>query len=131
MELGDKIRELRISKRWTLGKLGANIGLSIQAISQYERGKRQPSISILAKISDALGVELSELINESKKILPNDIYNQTNCNSEDTAIRHLKALIYYVSGYNNLPSEINNIILQEVCNTIKYELYKFKSDNEL
>lgn len=62
MSVGAKIRTLRKRKNLTLKALGSKVGLSEQAIGQYERGERKPSIEILASIAAALEVELSDIL---------------------------------------------------------------------
>lgn len=62
MSVGEKIRTLRKSKKLTLKALGSKVGLSEQAIGQYERGDRKPSIETLTNIATALEVDLSDIL---------------------------------------------------------------------
>lgn len=62
MNLGEQIRKLRKSKSLTMKDLGTLVGLSEQAIGNYERGDREPNIETLQKIADALNVSFSELV---------------------------------------------------------------------
>lgn len=59
--LGQKIREIRKSKKISSKELGDFVGVSEQAISQYERGLRNIPLENLIKISKALRVTISEL----------------------------------------------------------------------
>ena len=52
MNIGENIRNIRKKKNLTLKDLGNIINLSEQAIGQYERGERQPNISILNNESE-------------------------------------------------------------------------------
>lgn len=56
MDVGHKIKELRIMKSLTQKELGQRMGISQQQIAQYENGKLNPKIETLQKIADALEV---------------------------------------------------------------------------
>ena len=66
MNIGDKIRNARISKGMTQEELGKAIGVQKSAIAKYENG-RVVNIkrSVLKKLSDILGIAPSELIFEA------------------------------------------------------------------
>lgn len=68
MNIGENIRNIRKKKNLTLKDLGNIINLSEQAIGQYERGERQPNISILNKIAIALDVSIIDLIGDNLQI---------------------------------------------------------------
>lgn len=57
-----RIRELRIARGLTQEQLCERAGISIDAITRIESGSRTPTLSTLASIARALGVELSELV---------------------------------------------------------------------
>lgn len=59
--LGRKIRTLRKSKGWTQEELGASCSINYKYIGAIERGEENPSLSVLQKIAEGLGVEISEL----------------------------------------------------------------------
>lgn len=59
MNTGNKIRYERKKQGLSMKQLGKMIGLSEQAISQYERGVRKISFDTLKKISKALEVPIS------------------------------------------------------------------------
>lgn len=63
MNIGIKLRTIRKNNKLTLKQLGELVGLSEQAIGQYERGDRNPSIDILNKIAAALGITVNDLLN--------------------------------------------------------------------
>lgn len=62
--LGQKIRKYRKTKGLTMKELGEKLDLSEQAISQYERDKREPNIFVLKEISRVLQVSISDLLYE-------------------------------------------------------------------
>ena len=66
MNIGDKIRDARISQGMTQEELGRALGVQKSAIAKYESG-RVVNIkrSTLKKLSDILGIAPSELIFEA------------------------------------------------------------------
>lgn len=62
--IGENIRKIRKSKKMTMKELGEKIGVSEQAIGNYERGDREPTIDVLIKISDALEVSLFDILGD-------------------------------------------------------------------
>jgi XRE family transcriptional regulator, regulator of sulfur utilization len=59
--LGNRIRALRKSKKWTQEELGKKADTSYKFLGEIERGVQNPSFSILVKIANALGVPLYDL----------------------------------------------------------------------
>src|SRR5215213_8571182 len=59
--IGHNIRRLRDEKGWNQTELGFRAGASPSIISLIENGKRNPSTATLAKIAEALGVEVVDL----------------------------------------------------------------------
>lgn len=60
-ELGTIIRRRRTAGDLTLEDLANAAGLSVTYLGQTERGQRNPSVLVLWRIADALGVRLDEL----------------------------------------------------------------------
>lgn len=61
MNIGKNIRKIRKEKKISSRYIANYIGCSQQAILQYERGERTPSIDILNKIAEALDVQINQL----------------------------------------------------------------------
>lgn len=59
--LGQRIRTLRKSKNLTQEQLGGKAGINYKHLGAIERGDENPSLSVLDKIADGLGVEILEL----------------------------------------------------------------------
>jgi transcriptional regulator with XRE-family HTH domain len=71
MNILERIKEVRIKKRITLKEMSKRTGISMNYLSQIERGKSNPSIGIIKKITDALDVPiwgLEELDSSGTKI---------------------------------------------------------------
>lgn len=55
-EIGIEIKNVRLAVGITQAELARRLGVTPQAISQYERGEKKPKIETIKKIADALGV---------------------------------------------------------------------------
>ena len=62
--LGHRIRHFRTGKSLTLEALGERVGAAPSLLSLIENGKREPRLSLLQRIADALGVQLADLLSE-------------------------------------------------------------------
>jgi transcriptional regulator with XRE-family HTH domain len=60
------ISELRNNKNLTQKELAEQLGVTDKAVSKWERGLSCPDISLLAKLSQILGVTIGELVNGEK-----------------------------------------------------------------
>lgn len=72
MDIGQRIRRLRKSKKLTLEALAQATDLSQPFISQIERDIKAPSIETLSRICIALGVTLAEFFSPGV-LLPPDV----------------------------------------------------------
>jgi len=76
LTIGRNIRDYRKQKRLTQKQLAELAGVASITISQYEIGRRQPKISQLEKIANALGASVDDLISDTSHLI--DIPNQVN-----------------------------------------------------
>lgn len=60
-EIGIGIKNARLTVGITQAELARRLGVTPQAISQYERGEKKPKIETTKKIADALGVSWFQL----------------------------------------------------------------------
>ncbi len=60
-KLGLRVKELRRAKRMTLNGLAEASGVSRAMISKIERGEKNPTLVVTARIAEGLGVTLSQL----------------------------------------------------------------------
>jgi transcriptional regulator with XRE-family HTH domain len=65
--LGLTIKELRGKKGWSQEELGFETELHRTYISGIERGVRNPTVTVLERLADALGVTPSRLLERSAK----------------------------------------------------------------
>jgi len=58
-EIGDKIKEMRTGRGWTLAQLGRKTRLSKSFLCEFERGGRAARLVTLEKIVRAFGLYLN------------------------------------------------------------------------
>jgi len=61
IQLGMRIRYLRSLRKWSQEDLALEADVNKNYICDLENGRRNPSLEILERISDAFGITLSEL----------------------------------------------------------------------
>ena len=60
MELGEKLKTLRLQDRLTLVELAEKSGVSKSLLSRIEQGRSVPTITTIQKIASAFGIILSD-----------------------------------------------------------------------
>ena len=68
MEIGEKLKAIRMDKKMTLDKVARKSSLTKSFISQIELNKTSPSISSLLKLASALEIRLTDLFREENFI---------------------------------------------------------------
>lgn len=61
IQLGMRIRYLRSLRKWSQEDLALEANVNKNYICDLENGRRNPSLEVLERISDAFGITLSEL----------------------------------------------------------------------
>ncbi|WP_238425693.1 helix-turn-helix domain-containing protein, partial [Micromonospora parastrephiae] len=64
--IGGVLRRLRQSQGRTLREVAASAGVSVPYLSEVERGRKEASSEVLAAICRALGIRLSDLLEEAR-----------------------------------------------------------------
>jgi transcriptional regulator with XRE-family HTH domain len=64
MDVGRKVRRIRRVQDLSQDDLASRVGVSRNTISRFETGARMPSIVMLEKLADALGVKGADLLAE-------------------------------------------------------------------
>ena len=59
---GQRLCRLRKAKGLTQGELGSLLGVSVRALSAYERNECKPSVHVVASLAQHLGIGLEELL---------------------------------------------------------------------
>ena len=65
MELGEKIKELRLKRNWTQEDLAESLSVTCQTVSKWENMITMPDISLLPKLSEVFGVTIDDLFSLS------------------------------------------------------------------
>ena len=92
MNLGEKIKAIRMAKGLTGKELGIRSSTGQSTISEIERGIRSPNIDTLQRICDVLGIQISELFDEEESspnlVRMRELFMQLNPH-EQLAVIHL------------------------------------------
>lgn len=67
VNMGDKLRSLRIEKNLTQKQVADRIGLAISAVSSYESGSRYPTYDTLIKLARMFHVSTDYLLGIADK----------------------------------------------------------------
>lgn len=62
MNLGQAIKKLRTDRQMTQDQLSSSIGVSVNAISQWELGKSMPQKTTIEKLCRAFGIPVSYML---------------------------------------------------------------------
>lgn len=73
-DIATTIKELRSARSLTLDQLAATSGISKSMLSQIERNKTNPTVGTLWSLTQALGIDIAELLGaESKAEVPENL----------------------------------------------------------
>jgi len=67
--VGEVLRRRRLEQKRTLAEVAREACVSVQYLSEVERGRKEPSSEVLAAVCDSLRVELSDLLGEVRLAL--------------------------------------------------------------
>lgn len=62
VNMGEKLKSLRVEKKLTQKQIADRIGLAISAVSSYESGTRYPSFDVLIKLAGIYHVSTDYLL---------------------------------------------------------------------
>lgn len=136
-KIGEFIARKRKEKNLTQENIAENLGISINAVSKWERGICLMDMSLLKPLSKILGVTINEILN-GEEISEEDLKNKTDENIINiTELYDLKAiqkgtvvftivlllfLIYFArNNIDTLP-----IIIIWFCYSLTYSFNKYK-----
>ncbi|MBU4312790.1 MAG: helix-turn-helix transcriptional regulator [Candidatus Omnitrophica bacterium] len=98
--LPNRVRTFRNARGLTQEHLAEAVDIHATYISRIESGKKLPTLTIICKIADALGVEAYELLVDERKVNSSDykkkrligILNESKPDDIDTYSKLLKVL---------------------------------------
>lgn len=67
VDMGNKLKTLRIENKMTQKQVADRIGLAISAVSSYESGSRYPSYDVLIKLANMFHVSTDYLLNMTSR----------------------------------------------------------------
>lgn len=99
--IGALIRSERKKKEMTQEDLAGKVNLSVQAISNLERGETLPNLQSLVSLSEVLGIPIQNFFKNSKSSPMRNkkeaelisLFHDLDDRSLDIAIKQIKALI--------------------------------------
>ncbi|MBS0126599.1 helix-turn-helix domain-containing protein [Thetidibacter halocola] len=88
--LADRLAQLRAAEGWTLDQLAARSGVSRAALSRLENAEVSPTVDVIARLADAHGMALSQLLSQVEEAEPGHIRrdDQPSLRDEATGVRH-------------------------------------------
>ncbi|WP_374148505.1 helix-turn-helix domain-containing protein [Priestia megaterium] len=73
--IGDRIKEMRLQKRYSITRLAEKAHISKSYLSQIEKGSNSnPSLQMLHKIAASLGTSVDYLIDETNEHIEAELY---------------------------------------------------------
>lgn len=129
MDIGSKIKTLRKESKLTQAELSLKANISRSYLADIERNRYNPSVDTLTSIAKALGLSLSELVNNKKS--DNDRITRTTEYFIEWYLINLGYKILYDSEGNVIletPSdeyEISELDLKDLQNSVD-SFVKFK-----
>lgn len=131
--LSKNIRTIRKEKGFTIKDVAKIVGVSEQAISQYERGIREPNLATIDKIAEALQVTRLDLLETTYKInntrvsITEEHINDFTRNQE---MRTIKNLLNDININEEFSENESKVLLKEIKLFIEFEIYKLKKERE-
>ena len=101
--IGNRIRELRNQKHLSQEQLALSAEITTAYLGQIERNEKNPTVAVVAKLCEALGIELSDFFSKNE-IPQNELDSLT------------LQIVYQVK---NEDDEVKQLILQRIKQALK------------
>lgn len=139
MNIGDKIKELRKSRKLTQEQLAEHFHISSQAVSKWETGISSPDIDMLPKIASFFGITIDELMDFDRQRIIDEVDAIV---AESVPLRKdpAKAEAFYREALERYPNNevLLNCLLMVIPNdrsrekiSIAEQLLDYTSDDEI
>lgn len=99
--IGSHIKQLRRSRGMSQEELAEKIGIGSKYLSSIERGRENPTLDTLIRLSLGLNIDIFEMVNYSQKKSANELRKtikeltrRDDVEKLDLALRILKAIYY-------------------------------------
>lgn len=93
--IGEKIKQYRLANGWTQQELGTKIGMSKNAIGNYEKGFRSPKKNTMFDLAKAFSISIDDLFPPVQKDSASDIqsiYDELEPNRQRKVVTYAKKL---------------------------------------
>lgn len=67
MNIGENLRKMRLNRGMSQEELGNAVGMTKSMISQYENGRKYPTLIAGKQIADALGCSLYDFFDDDRE----------------------------------------------------------------
>lgn len=93
---------MRKTKNLTQAEVAANLGISAQVFSRYERGDHEPDNKMLCKLADFFGVSVDELLGRSPQLFDDarvpktevqHLFDQLTAHQKELVLERMRAYI--------------------------------------
>lgn len=71
LDLGARVRELRKSRSWTLEQTAQAAGMARSTLSKIENGQMSPTVEVMRKLAQGLGIGMPQLFTSPKETRAN------------------------------------------------------------
>ena len=93
--IGEKIKQYRLANGWTQQELGTKIGMSKNAIGNYEKGFRSPKKNTMFDLAKAFSISIDDLFPPVQKDSASDIqsiYDELEPNRQRKVVTYAEKL---------------------------------------
>ncbi len=104
--VAQRVHNQRKRKQLSIQKLSSLSGVSVGMISQIERGKTNPSLKLLEKLRQALGVSLSELLEDYVPTSPSSSNRIVGDSGTPSFVRRASERPHFLVGKIPLEKEL-------------------------
>src|SRR5580704_15979791 len=105
--LGSVVKEARDSARMRQRDIAAAVGIKASHVAYIENGRRRPSISLISRLAETLGLSAKELLvlahPEAKQIVESE---RPSGGKADSAWQRFTANKALIKGYGITPAEL-------------------------
>ena len=116
MNIGEKIKNLRLSKLMTQKELAEKLNVTDKAVSKWETGDGMPDVQLLSPLANELGVTVDEILNGEEKQIEEIqllIKSFNVLSSEQMNLKGGKIIVSYeVEPKKELKSEIDKKMIE-------------------
>src|SRR5262249_25595906 len=93
--IGRRLREWREHLGMTQGDLADRAGIGVSSISEFENAKREPTLSQLRKLADAMSTDAARFLSADEPLVETVRWRERPANAEVIEARFLKLCRQY------------------------------------